>query len=385
MERMYEERKMYKKKMLDCKRQLKERKDLTEQEKKQLNMDVAKYHNFQLVRKIQLNSAFGAVGNQYFRYYDLDLAEAITISGQLSIRWIEMHLNEFLNKTCSTKDVDYIIASDTDSVYIKLDELVSKVLPDCTDNKKIVTFLDKACRTTIGSFINKKYQELSELMNAYSQKMNMKRESICNKGIWTAKKRYMLNVYMGEDDVLLDVPELKIMGIETTRSSTPQVVRVALKDAISLLMNSDEDTLISFVDKFKNEFVKMKPEKVARNSSCKGMTEYADPTTIYRKSTPIHVKGSLLYNHAIKSRKLLKKYQLIKDGEKVKYVYLKVPNPIGDQVISFFGSIPKELDLERFVDYNRQFEKTFLEPLVTITDAIGWKCEKSNTLESLFE
>lgn len=385
MERMYEERKMYKKKMLECKRQLKERKDLSEQEKTQLNMDVAKYHNFQLVRKIQLNSAFGAVGNQYFRYYDLDLAEAITISGQLSIRWIEMHLNQFLNKTCATNDIDYIIASDTDSVYIKLDELVSKVLPDCTDNKKIVTFLDKACRTTIGSFINKKYQELSDMMNAYAQKMNMKRESICNKGIWTAKKRYMLNVYMGEDDVLLDVPELKIMGIETTRSSTPQVVRVALKDAISLLMTSDEDTLISYVDNFRNEFNKMKPEKVARNSSCKGMTEYADPTTIYRKSTPIHVKGSLLYNHAIKSRKLLKKYQLIKDGEKVKYVYLKVPNPIGDQVISFLGSIPKELDLERFVDYNRQFEKTFLEPLVTITDAIGWKCEKSNTLESLFE
>jgi len=190
---------------------------------------------------------------------------------------------------------------------------------------------------------------------------------------------------MGEDDVLLDVPELKIMGIETTRSSTPQVVRVALKDAIYILMTSDEDALISYVDKFRNEFNKMKPEKVARNSSCKGMTEYADTTTIYRKSTPIHVKGSLLYNHAIKSRKLLKKYQLIKDGEKVKYVYLKVPNPIGDQVVSFFGSIPKELDLERFVDYNRQFEKTFLEPLVTITNAIGWKCEKTNTLESLFE
>jgi DNA polymerase elongation subunit (family B) len=388
MESMYEERKHYKKLMLECKRTLKEKKDaLTKQEVEQLNNDISKYHNFQLVRKIQLNSAFGAVGNQYFRYYDLDLAEAITISGQLSIRWIEKHLNDFLNKTCQTTDQDYIIASDTDSVYICLDKLVDKIYPagvQPEEYQKVVKFLDKACKSSLTPFIQKKYEELAVMMNAYQQKMNMKRESISNKGIWTAKKRYMLNVFMGEDDVLLDKPELKIMGIETTRSSTPQIVRDGLKKAIDILMNADEDNLISFVEKFRDEFNKLPAEKIAFPRSCRGMLEYADPNTIYRKSTPIHVKGSLLYNHAIKQKKLQKKYPLIKDGEKIKFVYLKVPNTIGDRVVSFLGSIPKELDLERFIDYNMQFEKSFLEPLTTITNVIGWNHEKSNTLESLF-
>ena len=384
METMYEERKHYKKLMLECKRTLKEKKDtLSKQEIEQLNNDISKYHNFQLVRKIQLNSAFGAVGNQYFRYYDLELAEAITISGQLSIRWIEKHLNDFLNKTCGTVDHDFIVASDTDSVYIRLDVLVNKVM-NSADVAKTVKFLDKACRTTFGKFIQDKYEELAEMMNAYQQKMNMKRESIASKGIWKAKKRYMLNVYMGEDDVLLDKPELKIMGMETARSSTPQVVREALKKSIDIILNGDEDKLISFVDKFKAEFIKMPPEKISFPRSCRGLVDYADPTTIYRKSTPIHVKGSLLYNHAIRQKKLTKKYPVIKDGEKIKFVYLKVPNPVGDHVISFLGTIPKELDIDRFIDYNQQFEKSFLEPLVSITTAIGWQHEKSNTLESLF-
>lgn len=384
MEKMYEERKHYKKLMLECKRSLKEKKDISPEEKEQINNDISKYHNFQLVRKIQLNSAFGAVGNQYFRYYDLDLAEAITISGQLSIRWIEKHLNDYLNKTCGTTGEDYIIASDTDSVYICLDRLVNKVYPNGESDHKIVKFLDKACRSNFTPFIEKKYKELAEMMNAYQQKMNMKRESIANKGIWKAKKRYMLNVFMGEDDVLLDKPELKIMGMETARSSTPHIVREALKKSIDIIMNADEDQLISFVDKFRAEFNKCSADKIAFPRSCRGLEEYADPTTIYRKSTPIHVKGSLLYNHAIKQKKLQKKYSVIKDGEKIKFLYLKVPNPVGDHVISFLGSIPKELDLQRFIDYNQQFEKSFLEPLGSITTAIGWKHEKSNTLESLF-
>jgi DNA polymerase elongation subunit (family B) len=265
--------------------------------------------------------------------------------------------------------------------------LVDKIYPagvQPQEYQKVVKFLDKACKSSVTPFIQRKYEELAILMNAYQQKMNMKRESISNKGIWTAKKRYMLNVFMGEDDVLLDKPELKIMGIETTRSSTPQIVRDGLKKAIDILMNADEDNLISFVEKFRDKFNKLPAEKIAFPRSCRGMLEYADANTIYRKSTPIHVKGSLLYNHAIKQKKLQKKYPVIKDGEKIKFVYLKVPNTIGDRVVSFLGSIPKELDLERFIDYNMQFEKSFLEPLTTITNVIGWKHEKSNTLESLF-
>ena len=384
METMYEERKMYKNKMLQCKAELKNLDSSASKEQiKTLKNNISKFHNFQLVRKIQLNSAFGAIGNQYFRYYDLDLAEAITVSGQLAIRWIERSLNTFLNTTIGTTGCDFVIASDTDSVYICLDKLVQKVMPNA-DNHKIVKFLDKSCKDIIDPFIESKYKELATLMNAYSQKMHMKRESISNKGIWTAKKRYMLNVYMAEDDVLLDKPEMKIMGIETSRSSTPQIVREALTKAIHIIMNGNEASLREFVDNFRKEFFSKDPEVIAFPRGCNGMLEYADSSSIYRKSTPIHVRGALLYNHYVKKNKLTKKYQLIKAGEKVKYVYLKEPNPLGENVVSFISTLPKELDLHRFVDYNSQFEKSFVEPLTIILHTMNWKIKEESSLESLF-
>jgi len=385
METLYEERKQYKKKMLECKAKLKLLpENATDQERIALKKDVSKYHNFQLARKIQLNSAFGAIGNQYFRYYNLDMAEAITISGQLSIRWIEKYLNEFMNSIVGTKDENYVIASDTDSIYLCFDLLVSKCFPSGADNEKIVQFLSNACTNKIEPFIHKKYEELANLMNAYDQKMHMKREAIANKGIWTAKKRYMLNVLMGEDGVLLKTPELKIMGIETARSSTPEIVRHALQECIEIIMDKDEEELIEFTNKFRDKFNNSPVEEVAFPRGCNGMDKYADPNTIYRKSTPIAVKGSLIYNHYIRKNKLQKKYSFIKDGEKIKFVYLKEPNTVGSSVVSFPGKLPKEFDLDRFVNYDKQFEVAFIEPLQTILNAIGWKLEKEQTLESLF-
>ena len=385
MESLYEERKVFKKRMLQCKAKLKTSgNEISENEKIQLKKDIAKYHNFQLARKIQLNSAFGAIGNQYFRYYNLDMAEAITISGQLSIRWIEKYLNEFMNNAVGSKDEDYVIASDTDSIYLRFDSLVSKCFPNGADDEKILHFLLNACNQKIEPFIHKKYEDLSNVMGAYQQKMHMKREAIANKGIWTAKKRYMLNVLMGEDGVFLSEPELKIMGIETARSSTPEIVRRALEECIEIIMSGTEDELIEFTNKFREKFDSSPVEDIAFPRGCNGMDKYADSTTIYRKSTPIAVKGSLIYNHYLKKNKLQKKYSLIKDGEKIKFVYLKTPNTAGSTVVSFPGKLPKEFDLNRFIDYTKQFEVSFTEPLQTILNAIGWKLEKEQTLESLF-
>ena len=386
MEKMYEERKTFKRKMLDCKRLLKELKAGPDSEEaKRLRNDISKYHNFQQVRKIQLNSAYGAIGNEFFRYYDIDIAEAITISGQLSIRWIEGHLNKFLNKTIGTSGADYIVASDTDSVYIRLGDVVRKVMPNETDRNKITKLLDGFCNEVIQPFIERKYKALAEQQNAYSQKMNMKRESIACKGIWTAKKRYMLNVTMGEENVLLSTPELKIMGIETSRSSTPQVVRDALKQSIGIVMNGTEDELQNFVSKFRDRFMSMSVEEISFPRSCSDLEKYADRTTIYRKSTPIAVKGSLVFNHWVVEKKLRKLYPLIGDGEKIKYVYLKMPNPLREHVVSFTDKIPKEFGLERrYIDYETQFDKSYLDPLKTILGAIGWNAESSNSLESLF-
>jgi DNA polymerase elongation subunit (family B) len=338
-----------------------------------------------LVRKIQLNSAFGACGNQYFRYYDQEIAEAITISGQVSIRWIENGLNGFLNKTLKTAGVDYVIASDTDSVYLRLGSLVKQVMPNETDPQKITKFLNKFCNEVLQPFIDKQYAALAEQQNAYAQKMRMKREGIASKGIWTAKKRYMLSIWMGEDDVLLSKPETKIMGLETAKSSTPEIVRDALKKAIGIIMVGKESELREYVAEFKTDFFARSVEEIAFPRGCNGLKEYRDDTTIYRKSTPLHVKGALLYNHWLREKDLGKRYPKIGDGEKIKYVYLRVPNPIRDKVISFSAGIPKEFGLEtKYIDYDTQFEKSFEEPLNAILNVIGWQMREVSSLEGLF-
>lgn len=355
--------------------------------KKQAELDISKYHNFQLVRKIQLNSAYGAIGNEYFRYYSTELAEAITLSGQLSIQWIGVKLNEFINKMVGTVDVDYVIASDTDSVYLKLDAIVEKFVANDSVHKKI-NYLNTASDKIILPFIEKKFEELATIMNAYENKMFMGREVIADKGIWTAKKRYMLNVWDSEG-VRYPEPKLKIMGIETTRSSTPEIVRKHLKTAIEIIMNGTVEDIHKFIEDRRNEFYSLPPEDIAFPRSVHGMEKYADKATIYKKSTPIAVKGALIYNHYLDKFKIAKKYRKIIEGDKIKFLYLKKPNPFGgmsgdDQVISFSSKLPKEFNLTGYIDYKIQFEKSFLDPLSSILDTIGWSTEKKNTLESLF-
>jgi len=381
MEKMYEERRMYKEKMIEAKKKLKENdSNLSSTQKKELEYEISKYHNFQLVRKIQLNSAFGAIGNQYFRYFDIDLAEAITLSGQLSIKWIENKINKFLNEKLETENVDYIIASDTDSLYITLQGLVDKYFKNKTDREKIVKFINKVSNEILQPFIDSSFDELANNMNSYEQKMSMKRESISNKGIWTAKKKYMLNVLMGEEGIYLKQPELKVMGVEMVKSSTPQVCRDALKKSIDLIMNHTKKDLKSFVKDFRKDFRSYLPEDIAFPRSCNHLSNYSDSAKIFKKATPIAVKGSLLYNFYLHKNKLLKKYPIIKDGDKIKYIYLKKINPIGEHVISFPQKLPDEFNLGEYIDYNTQFEKTFLDPLQLILDTISWKLQEEVSL-----
>lgn len=317
----------------------------------------------------------------------------------MSIQWIGQELNKYLNKVVKTEGVDYVIASDTDSVYLCLDKLVEKVYPpvSMSDGETkvskpapgiIVDFLDKSAEELIIPFIEKKFQELADLMNAYENKMQMGREVIADKGIWTAKKRYMLNVWDSEG-VRYNEPKLKIMGIETTRSSTPEFVRKHLKTAINITMSGTEQDMINFVEKCRKEFYALPPEDIAFPRSVNGLDKYSDRGTIYKKSTPIAVKGALIYNHYLNQFKLSKKYRRIQEGDKIKFLMLKKPNPLGgivgeDQVISFPNVLPKEFKLERYIDYKTQFEKSFIDPLTTILDTIGWSPEKRNTLENLF-
>jgi len=346
--------------------------------------DIAKFNNFQMVRKICLNSCYGAIGNQYFRYYKLANAEAITLSGQVSIRWIENRMNGYLNNLLKTEDVDYVIASDTDSIYLNFGPIVSKFLGDkVTDKNKIVSIIDQVCQDKLEPFIEDSYQKLASYVNAYDQKMQMKRENIADRGIWTAKKRYILNVWDSEG-VRYEESKLKIMGIEAVKSSTPAPCRKMIKDALKLMMNETEDDVIEFIEKCRSDFRKLEPEDISFPRTVSDVTKHKSHNTIYNKGTPIHARGALLYNHYIKERKLDAKYSSIQNGEKIKFCYLKTPNPIRENVISFIQEFPRELGLKQYVDYDLQFDKGFFDPLKVILDAIGWKAEQQVSLEDFF-
>ena len=357
---MYNERSSFKKKMLQATQQYEDTKD------PKFKNQIASLHNKQMALKIALNSAYGAVGNQYFRFYDIRIAEAVTYGGQLSIRWIEQALNGYFNEILKTENEDYVIASDTDSVYITFEKLIDKLNP-----KDPVKFLDQICTDKIEPFIDGKYAELAEYVNAYEQKMVMKREVIADKGIWTAKKRYILNVHNSEG-VQYAEPKLKMMGIEAVKSSTPQVCRDKIKDALKLIMVGDEKELNDFIQDFRKEWMEMDAASIAFPRSCNGMGKWKDDNSVYRKGTPMHVKGALVYNHQLKIKKLSSKYPKIMDGEKIKFVHLKDPNPYQCNAFTFVTDCPQELDINKYIDYEKQFEKSYVEPLKFITGAINW-------------
>ena len=378
MDKMYSDRVKYKKMMLQAKQ---------ENEKKPsdaLQKEISRCNNIQMAKKIQLNSAYGAIGNQYFRYYKLANAEAITLSGQVSIRWIENKMNSYLNKILQTEDVDYVIASDTDSIYLNLGPLVTKFFSNrSSDKAAIVSLLDKICQEKLEPFIEQSYQELADYVQAYEQKMQMKRENIADTGIWTAKKRYILNVWNSEG-VAYAEPKLKIMGLEAVKSSTPAPCRQKIKDALKVIVNGTEDDVIKFIADFRKEFKQLPPEQIAFPRTASNVDKFYDSSTLYKKGTPIHVRGSLLYNHLIKQNKLETRYPKINNGEKIKFIYLKVPNPIMENVVSFIADFPKELEISKYVDHDLQFDKSFVEPVRAILDSIGWSVEKKVTLESFF-
>ena len=378
MQKYYNERVVFKKRMIAAK------KEYQKTPTKALEKEIARCNNIQMAKKISLNSAYGAIGNQYFRYYKLANAEAITLSGQVSIRWIEAKTNQYLNKLLQTEEVDYVIASDTDSIYLNLGPLVTKFFSNKSGDKDaIVSILDKICEEKLEPFIESSYQELANYVSAYEQKMQMKRENIADRGIWTAKKRYILNVWDSEG-VRYAEPKLKIMGIEAVKSSTPGPCRTKIKEALKLIMSGTEDEMIDFIASFRKEFQQLLPEDISFPRSVSNVTKYKCVNSIYGKGTPIHARGALLFNYHIKRLGLENKYSPIQNGEKIKFCYLKIPNPIHENVISFINTFPVESELQKFVDHDLQFEKSFLDPLKIILDVINWQVEKQSSLESFF-
>ena len=371
----YDERVVIKQKMIDA--QQRYQKNKTDS----IEREISLLDNNQMAIKIAMNSFYGALANKYFRYFDVRVAEAITITGQYTIRWAEKILNEYLNKELKT-NTDYVIAIDTDSVYINFGPLVSKVLPDETDKDKIVTFLNK-----VGTHIEKQlesgYDELQTYMKAPRQKMVMAREIIADKAIWTAKKRYIANV-LDSEGVRFAEPKLKLTGIEAVRSSTPQVCKQLITDTIKKIITSTEADVQKHIDDLRQEYMKLSPEEIAFPRGVSDMSKFYDSSSLYTKGTPIHVRAALLYNKQLDDNNLGYTYERIQSGNKMKFLYMLMPNPIKENVFGFVTVMPKELDLEQYIDYNTQFVKSFLDPIQIILNAMGWNSEKQYTLEDFF-
>ena len=383
MQQIYDNRVKYKNLMIEAKKKLEKEKD--RKEKRKLSNLISKYHNMQLNLKITLNSAFGAMGNQHFRYFDQRIAEAITTSGQLSIKWIEKEINRYLNSILKPEEEkDYVVAVDTDSVYICMDDLVKQVYGDNIEDKtKVINFLDKVCAEQMEKIIDKSYDKLRNYVNAFEQKMVMKRENLADKALWTAKKRYIMNVYDSEG-VRYEEPKLKMMGIEAIRSSTPSACKEKMKNIFKIIMNGTEDDVITYIDDFRKEFMTLGAEEIFFPRSVRGLEKYHDSAHLYKKGSPVHVKAALLYNKLLKDKKLTNDYPVIKDGEKIKFAYLKKQNIVGGDAIGIMNQLPPELELEDYIDYDKMFEKSFVEPMKVILDAVGWQTEKVSDLSSFF-
>jgi DNA polymerase elongation subunit (family B) len=376
VQKLFDDRKKYKNLMLVAQTKYEETKD------KAWQKEISKYNNFQMARKIQMNSLFGAMANEFFRFYDDRVAEGITLTGQYIIQKVGVALNAYLNKICGTKNYEYSFYSDTDSCYVTFAPLVEKFYKGKTP-EKIVDILDEICESKIQEVLNKVSQEMAVYTNAFDNKISFKREAIAETGVWVAKKRYALNVYNNEG-VKYAEPKLKVMGLEIVRSSTPEPIRDGLRKAVKLVLTSNEQTLQDYIRGFETEYRKMKPELISFPRGVNGLLKYTDRAAIYKQATPMHVRGALLYNFHIEQNKLGMKYEKIKEGDKIKFIYLKEPNTIGENCIAFNTVIPPELNLTRFADYDTMFEKSFLEPMNTILDGIGWSAKPQATLEGLF-
>jgi len=382
VEEMYAGRKIVKKQMLTAEQELQHVDKGNHTEVYRLEKTITTLDNEQMAYKIMMNSLYGAIGNRWFRYFDLRIAEGITLSGQLSIRWAEHSVNTFLNKILGQEKGDHVIAIDTDSLYLDFEPLVNKLGWDKKPKDEVVALIDKVCREQFEPMLERSYNQLAEYMDAYENKMVMAREAIADAGIWTAKKRYILNVHNNEG-VQYAKPKLKIMGIEAVKSSTPMSCREALKALFKVIVTGTEKDTQKAIAQFKDHFTKLPPEQIAFPRGVSKVTDWMDRSTVYKKGCPIHVRGSILYNKALQENNL-KRYATIQDGEKIKFCYLKTPNPIKENVIAFPDYLPEELKIHKYIDYDLQFEKAFLEVVRPILAAIGWNEEDTVSLEDFF-
>jgi DNA polymerase elongation subunit (family B) len=371
----------------------------------------------QKATKILMNSLFGAFGSQYFRYFDLHNAVAVTETGQFIIQFIQKGLNAHFNKLFNTNDIDYVIYSDTDSVYVALDNLVKHVFKGKKPTiEKLVHFMDKVCKESLEPEIDRLFGIITDKfingMKPDKPILSMKREVIADRAIWSGKKHYILQVWNSEGDNYFEcndchnkfsgpsevappcndcksantkrVAKMKIMGFDMVKSSLPKFTKDAMRKAVNIVMTGSQDELATFIESTRLAFMKLPAEDVAFPRGVNDIEKWANEADTYSKGTPIGVKAVLLHNEYLIKLGLQNKYAPIASADKIKFLHLKQPNPIFDKVIAFNGKLPVEFGLHKYIDYAEMFKATLIKPLEKILEPIGWSSEKQYDMEQFF-
>lgn len=340
------------------------------------DIEITEQKTLQMALKVAINSLYGAMGNIYFRYFDLRIAEGITLTGQTVIRRSESALNDFMGNLLNDKK-DRVVLIDTDSCGLNCSDLMKKLQP-----QNPIDFLDKFASEGVEPQLKKAFDEFAKQTNAMGNLMHMKREIISDRMIIQAKKRYIMNV-LDDEGVRLKEPKMKIMGIEAIKSSTPKTCQEAMKKLFTIIMTSTEKEAQSFVKEFRKEFESLQPHEIALTMSANDLPKYADRDKIYKKGVTQQARASLLYNHYL-SVYNIDTHEKFQSGEKVKIIKLKIPNPIKENVIGFVNELPPEFGLCNYIDYEKQFDDVFLKPMKSITGVVGWNVEEITSLESFF-
>lgn len=373
--RMYAERSDAKKKETVLKKQAEQEQD--EATKKVLKTEAAQWGMQQNIRKVGLNSCYGAVGNEHHRFFDVRHAEAVTATGQVIIQYVAHQLNTFLNKEFGT-DRDYVLAIDTDSNYLTLAPVVAN-----TPTSQIVDTLDRYCEDVIQPIIDGTFATIHHNLGTLVNVLAMKREAIAEHGVWIKKKRYILWVHDNEG-VRYDPPQLKMSGIEAVRSSTPKYARDIIKKALIHFVKGEREEFYDLMDVAEHQFMTRPFEDIAMPRGCNGLDKYAMIGDNFAPKTPIQVKGALTYNLHLKRTGLDTKYPAIKEGEKIRFCYLKEPNPLKTTVIAAPNTLPTEWKLDPYLDRYTQFQKTLLDPLEKIVSLANWTIRPVATFDALF-
>lgn len=336
---------------------------------------IKKYDVFQYSFKILINSAYGVFSSPRFRYYDLDIAEAITVTGQTIIRLSDNTINLFLNRYLNTEDKDFVIFSDTDSCAIVLSDVVEQD----TFEGDVIDYLDVFYRDKIDPNIKEAFKKFALFNNFHQNSINFKREKIIEKLVITGKKRYF-GIVNDVEGYRYKVPEMFAVGADIVRSTTPEVVKGPLTECMKIILNGTEEELQAYVKAYRKRYYEFPIEKIAIPKGVNALNKFSIRAG-WNNGTPMQVRASILYNQLLEKHSLQNSYETIKNSDKIKYTYLKLPNPLFENVIGFKTSFPKEFELDEYVDYKTMYEKSFLVPLVTILDAVSWSVEKKYMLD----